>query len=536
MKKALLFMTAIGMACYSWAQPTIGKYYSASGSYRFNLIEMSSHNLLTDMSYSNTVNVGGISLLNSDGSQIYSHNYAVDSILLLQSIRKYSDNELYLITIYEGSASCYVQNQLVQHLGPVIGRMDSLGHVSNLKRYVLNAGCQNVAGDLEVMHDKCVITWGREQSFFALKADSNLAHVWSKHFDRHGGFQFIKELPGGDLLAGINMDTAGAVVARLDADGNFLWCKSYIRPGGMVHDALIESDSSFIITGYTDSIQLNMFLPLPTSFHPKLFMLKLDGQGEVQWCKGYDSAPDLWYTPQWSRIEKTQDGNYVVLATLGYPENNFFHRPFLMKTDLNGDTLWTRSRGIASQDYFTRDLLVCSDGGLMFSGSVWGDVPGNSLGVSYIFKTDSLGHFDCNELHYPIEVSDLFPTDSSFTLNSVDGATTYPAYVQDTTYDAIQVYNACNTVGVPNLYNQGRNKPRVRPNPSTGHFTVEFTDPLTVDSFYSVYDATGRLLFQRPLTKSMEKVEVDLTGYGKGMYLIRFSDRDGACSERVVVE
>ena len=79
-------------------------------------------------------------------------------------------------------------------------------------------------------------------------------------------------------------------------------------------------------------------------------------------------------------------------------------------------------------------------------------------------------------------------------------------------------------------------KPRIHPNPSTGHFTMDFPDPLTVDSFYSVYDATGRLLFQRPLTKSMEQVEIDLSSYGKGMYLIRFSDRDGVCAERVVVE
>ncbi len=385
------------------------------------------------------------------------------------------------------------------------------------------------------MHDKSVITWGREWSFFALKVDSNLAHIWSKNFDRPGGFQFIKELPGGDLLAGINMDTAGAVVARMDANGNFLWCKSYVRPMGRVHDAVIESDSSFIITGFTEYSDQHMFLPLPPEFHPKLYMMKLDGEGEVQWCKGYDSAPDLWYTPQWSRIEKTPDGNYVVLATLGYPQNNFFHRPFLMKTDPNGDTLWTRSVGMEGKDYFTQNLLVSSDGGIVFYGNVWGNLPG-AMSMSYIFKTDSMGHFPCNELHYPIETSDLFPTDSSFTLTSVDGATAYPAYVQDTVYDAIQVYNACTTTGVPNLYNYGRNKPRIRPNPNTGHFTVEFTDPLAADSFYSVYDAVGKLLFQRPLAKGTESEEIDLSRFGAGTYLVRITSRDGVCNERVVVQ
>ena len=76
----------------------------------------------------------------------------------------------------------------------------------------------------------------------------------------------------------------------------------------------------------------------------------------------------------------------------------------------------------------------------------------------------------------------------------------------------------------------------LHPNPSSGHFTMDLPDPLTVDSFYSVYDAMGKLLFQRPLAKSMGAVEIDLSSYGKGMYLIRFSGHDGVCAERVVVE
>lgn len=473
--------------------------------------------------------------MDSAGSIIHQHCYHIFPFLVLQTVHRYANDEIYFVGGYHIGTCVNSDGITHQQTHPVIGRMDSLGNVSSSQYYELNMGCQNLAGDLEVNHDKSVIAWGRDAAFYALKADSNLAHVWSKHFDRHGGFQFIKELPNGDLLAGINMDTAGAVVARMDPDGNFLWCKSYIRPGGMVHDAVIESDSSFIITGYTDSIQQSMFLPLPASFHPKLFMMKLDGAGAVQWCKGYDSTPDLWYTPQWSRIEKAQDGKYVVLATLGYPQNNFFHRPFLMKTDLNGDTLWTRSSGKSGYDYKTSSLLAGSDGGFLYDGTTWGSFPPASS-ASFLFKTDSLGHLPCYELHYPIEVSDLFPTDSSFTLTSVDGATAYPAYVQDTIYGDITTYDGCTfTTNIAHTISHAR-PPKVHPNPSTGQFTMAFTDPLTADSFYSVYDDMGQLLFQRPLAKGQASEEIDLSRYGKGMYLIRFTDRDGVCSERVVVE
>ncbi len=466
-----------------------------------------------------------------DGMIIHASYYLGGVVLSIQSVKSYSDNEFDFVTGYHTGTCVNSEGTTHQQIYPVIGKMDSLGNVLALTHYELTEGCQSLASDLEINHDKSVITWG---SFFVLKADSSLAHVWSKHFDVVGGFQFIKELPDGDLLAGINILGGGAAVARLDAAGNFLWCKSYIRPRGVVQDCIIESDDSYIITGYTDSIaSTNGFAPLPSDFHPKLFLMKLDGTGAVQWCKGYESTT-TWYTRQGQHIVKATDGNYVLLANLNAPGYNLPIRPFLLKTDTNGDTLWTRSAGVNGYGYWTSNLLASSDGGILYDGEALGNFwPASS--ASFLFKTDSLGHLPCSEAPAPpLTVSDLFPTDSSFILTSVDGATAYPAFVQDTTYDAITTYDGCTITSVQNPIQA--HHVYVHPNPSTGQFTVEFTDPLTVDSFYSVNDATGRLLFQRPLVQSAEKVEIDLSRYGKGLYLIRFSDRDGVCAERVVVE
>ncbi len=143
----------------------------------------------------------------------------------------------------------------------------------------------------------------------------------------------------------------------------------------------------------------------------------LDGDGEVLWCRGYDSAPNLWYSRGPSRIEKTQDDNYVVLANLGVQGYNRFYRPLLMKVDQNGDTLWTRSAGDPDCAYQTIDLLSYSDGGFIYDGVADGDAVPFGSGP-FIFKTDSPGHLPCYERFYPITISDLFPTDSSFTLTS----------------------------------------------------------------------------------------------------------------------
>src|SRR5690606_37045129 len=99
--------------------------------------------------------------------------------------------------------------------------------------------------------------------------------------------------------------------------------------------------------------------------------------------------------------------NHVLLANLGQPAYNLEHRPFLMKTDQNGDTLWTRSVGANGYTYTTADLLAYSDGGYMFSGIVYGSLPQNWTGAPYIFKTDSLGHFSCSEQVHSVQVLDL---------------------------------------------------------------------------------------------------------------------------------
>ncbi len=464
----------------------------------------------------------GITLMDPSGNVIHSNSFWSDSVLGIGAIRMYSENEFYFTTGYM-QASCPFPGSGGGRLNPGIGKMDSLGNVLSLHHYALNSDCYNYAGNLELVSNKNVLMWGAEDLFFALKVDSTMAPVWARRFGEEGSFRFIKELPSGDLLAGFDLPTAGASVARLDANGNFIWCKSYMRPLGRMHDAIVESDSSFIITGFTSNT------------NAKLFMMELDGDGEVQWCHGYGSGAYDWYTPQWSQLERTLDGNYAVLATLG--QGGFFFRPFLMKTDLNGDTLWARSVGADGYIYHTRDLLVASDGGYVFSGVVWGDLPDLNSGLLFIFKTDSQGHFSCLSRTHTVQLYDLFPTDSSFTLTSIDGATMHQAFVSDTTYAPLTVYDACEVANAFRPYpDYKRERMRVRPNPNTGRFTVQFTDPLMAESYYSVYDGMGKLLYQRPLRTGATLEEVDLSRFGAGTYVIRFTDKEGSCYERVVVE
>lgn len=505
------------------AQPWQNIYFGGISG-RCNLIELPSQNILVQMVYSNAVNATGYTLLDAEGNFLQSHSYAVDTLLVVQAVEQLAPNE-FLFTAGYRKGACGAPPSMKIH--PFIGRMDSLGNFLSGRYYPLNTPeCLTSANYLEVMSDGGALVWGKNNSFFVLRTDVLGEVAWARTFGFIGGFRFIKELPSGDLLAGFDLDAGGACVARLDADGNFLWCKSYMRPWGRMHDVVIESDSAFVISGYAG-----------TPSDPKLFMMKLDDEGSVQWCRGYDSFPNRWYVFQWSRIERTLDDNYAVVATLGQASSGFEYRPFLMKTDTNGDTLWTRSVGAQGYTYQACDLLVHSDGGYLFNGVAYGNLPDMWTAAPFIFKTDSLGHFACSERVHPIQVLDLFPTDSSITLNSIDGASAYPAFVVDTVHSPIAVYDACDAA---NTLNPNIPRPRggmsIRPNPNTGHFTLAFPDPLMAQSYYSVYDAVGKLLYQRPLPTGATVSEVDLSRFGAGTYVIKLTQPEGACYERVVVE
>ena len=529
MRVPLIVTFAIALLETVTAQSTYNKLFLTGTSFKFNSIELPSGNLLVGLGCAH-----GVSRIDHQGNILETQCYMPNPMVRISSIRQVSINSYAYGTSWQTDSCSYSNSFTVPFTHPAIGLMDSLGNVIAYKHYTLGQDCRNATGDILVTQNKGVLAWGSDTSFFALRVDSSLAVVWGKRFNNHGDFQFIKELPGGDLLAGINMDTAGAVVARMDANGNFLWCKSYIRPRGMIHDAVIESDDSFIITGYTDSTTLNVLTPLPSAFEPKLFLMKLNGMGEIQWCQGYFSTPNLWYTPVPSRIVKTLNGQYALLATLGYPQNNFFNRPFLMKTDLNGDTLWTRSLGTSGYDYFTMDLLTYSDGGYVVSGYIWGDIaPASS--AAFLYKTDSLGHFPCSEQTPYLERLDLFPVDSTFNLTSVNGSFEQPAYMVDTIFP-ISTYDACTVTSVYNPSLTSSRKVNIRPNPNTGQFTMEFADSLLRESYYSVYDPLGKLLFQRPLPTGATIEEVDLSRFGKGTYVIKITDPEGIRHERVVLE
>jgi hypothetical protein len=131
------------------------------------------------------------------------------------------------------------------------------------------------------------------------------------------------------------------------------------------------SDGGYIIAGYTSSFGNGGW---------DTYVTKLNSSGDTVWTKtvgGIDN--DLAYG-----VEQSTDGGYIVVGTT-YSFGAGGSDVYLIKLDDNGDSLWAKTFGSASDDR-GNDVALTGDGGYIITGENGSDV--------YVIKTDADGNIN----------------------------------------------------------------------------------------------------------------------------------------------
>ncbi len=153
-----------------------------------------------------------------------------------------------------------------------------------------------------------------------------------------------------------------------------LWTRTYGGTGNDVGNSIKQtSDGGYIIAGYTESFGAGQ---------QDVWLLKTDGSGNTVWTKTYGGAYDDWAT----YVQQTIDGGYVIAATTASFPYTVGGAMWLMKTDPQGDTIWTEIYNWCDQAWSVQQT---SDSGYIVSGRrgfyAWDD------GYVVIMKTDANG-------------------------------------------------------------------------------------------------------------------------------------------------
>ena len=162
-------------------------------------------------------------------------------------------------------------------------------------------------------------------------------------------------------------------VARLnnETEVSFLGELEFIRTyGGSGEDtpqAIIgTSDGGFAVLGFSNSKDGD--LEGKNLAVNDYWLLKLDGNGALQWSKTYGGSKD----DRGQSLVQTQDGGF---ALTGYAMsddgdgsvNKGFHDNWILKLDAQGTIEWEKSYGFSGHDH-SYDILDSGDGGFFFTG------------------------------------------------------------------------------------------------------------------------------------------------------------------------
>jgi hypothetical protein len=222
------------------------------------------------------------------------------------------------------------------HGDPWILKLDSVGNVSWQKAFGRSG--EDLVSPIQQTTDGGYIVAGNTVSpdapvydFWVMKLDSAGNVSWQKSYqdsDIGRAMAIGCTADGGCVLAGfmysLEADDYDFWVMKLDSAGNVSWQKSY---GGGFDDVAQSvhptAEGGYVVAGYTDSFG---------DGYRDLWVLKLDGSGNVSWQKTYGgSRADLARS-----VEQTADGGYVVAGStnsFGVGNDDFF----VLKLDANGE-------------------------------------------------------------------------------------------------------------------------------------------------------------------------------------------------------
>jgi len=196
---------------------------------------------------------------------------------------------------------------------------------------------------------------------------------WRTPYSAYSSVQQTQE--GGYIIAGYTEafgDSYQVYLIKTNASGLYLWERAYGGTGNDVGQSVQQTtDGCYIVAGQTNSYG-NSY---------QVYLIKTNANGDTIWTRTYGGTGDDYGRSVWL----TSDSGYIVAGKT----NSFGNadQVYLIKTNGNGDTLWTRTYGGTSSDWGF-SVQQTRDGGYIVAGNTWSF--GNVSQV-YLIKTNASG-------------------------------------------------------------------------------------------------------------------------------------------------
>ena len=199
------------------------------------------------------------------------------------------------------------------------------------------------------------------------------------------GFNVIPNADSGYLVAGVIQKTSNSdhdiYLVRINDSGDTLWTKSlganridqYDTVNDAAYGVIAAPGGGYFLTG-----SLNGY----SQYGGKVFLMKVSAKGDSLWTKTYTTG--IGYSLTLTHQNGVIDG----IAISGSLQEGSSQDIFLIKTDLDGKRLWSKTFGGSGMENGA-SMVETSDGGFAIAGTT------NSKGFGnqdvYLIHTNSLG-------------------------------------------------------------------------------------------------------------------------------------------------
>jgi len=252
------------------------------------------------------------------------------------------------------------------------------GSIDSYGRSVLQTtdGGYIIVGEIYSSSDNSYDVW-------LIKTDSSGHEEWSKTYggtNSDFGYHVQQTTDGGYVITGPTYSFGNGtyydiLLIKTDSFGNQEWIKNF---GGNSWDESFHlyqtSDNGYVIVGYKT---------LPGSVGENVWLIKTDSSGNILWDKtyggdGHDKGKSLCQT--------TDDG-YIIVGSKTTSTITWSSYGWLIKTDSFGDTLWTKTFSDDAEASSFNSVKQTIDGGYIIAGSIYEN---NNQNI-WLIKTDSNG-------------------------------------------------------------------------------------------------------------------------------------------------
>jgi len=222
-------------------------------------------------------------------------------------------------------------------------------------------------------------SFGNQSQVYLIKTNSSGDTLWTRTYggtNNDMGYSVQQTSDAGYIVAGEASSFGNGrqvYLVKTNATGDTLWTRTY---GGASTDfgysVQQTQDSGYVIAGSTTSFGNGY----------QVYLVKTNATGDTLWTKTYGGMSD----DPGKSVQQTTDGGYIIA---GYT-NSFGNgeQVYLIKTNVSGDTLWTKTYGGPSNDYGS-SVQQTQDGGYIVAGTY--DIYGANPQV-YLIKTDANGN------------------------------------------------------------------------------------------------------------------------------------------------